>query len=187
MTDRDNDAMDIVVLEAALALRASSPPGIEWRDRLLKAVAAEPPPRPVGYRWSVRPAHAIAACFACAVLGGAVVWAVQRPPVSAEGIAAEAVTSSGIASDEERLVRFELLAPAARRVTIVGDFNAWDPRGHALERARNGVWAIAIPLAPGRYVYSFMIDGRLTPDPRAPRSTDEDFGSPSSTRLVSGP
>jgi len=53
-------------------------------------------------------------------------------------------------------VRFAVWAPNARRVAVVGDFNAWDGRCHPM-RARHecGVWEIFVPgLAEGeRYKY----------------------------------
>ncbi|HVT36701.1 MAG TPA: 1,4-alpha-glucan branching enzyme, partial [Nevskiaceae bacterium] len=41
-------------------------------------------------------------------------------------------------------VRFAVWAPNARRVSVVGDFNAWDGRRHPM-RNRGGVWEIFIP------------------------------------------
>ncbi len=58
-------------------------------------------------------------------------------------------------------------APNARRVSVVGDFNAWDGRRHPLRRRHPaGVWELFVPgLAPGE-LYKFEIkgpDGRLLP------------------------
>jgi hypothetical protein len=47
-------------------------------------------------------------------------------------------------------------------------------------------WEIEIPLPPGRYVYSFIVDGKLSRDPGAPQVRDDDFGSPNSVLMVKG-
>src|SRR5262249_10812924 len=48
--------------------------------------------------------------------------------------------------DGVRGVRFAVWAPNAERVSVVGDFNAWDGRRHAKRsRGNSGVWEIFIP------------------------------------------
>ena len=64
-------------------------------------------------------------------------------------------------------VRFAVWAPNASRVSVVGDFNAWDGRRHAMRsRGASGVWEIFIPhAAPGDH-YKFEIrtrDGQVLP------------------------
>ncbi|AYF86734.1 1,4-alpha-glucan branching protein GlgB [Pseudomonas sp. DY-1] len=56
-------------------------------------------------------------------------------------------------------VRFAVWAPNARRVSVVGDFNAWDGRRHPMRRRYPaGIWEIFIPrLEPGeRYKYELL-------------------------------
>jgi 1,4-alpha-glucan branching enzyme len=74
-------------------------------------------------------------------------------------------------------VAFALWAPNARRVSLVGDFNAWDGRRMPLRRREaSGFWELFVPgLRPGRlYKYEILgADGRLLPlkaDPHAERS-----------------
>ncbi|MBV8184356.1 MAG: 1,4-alpha-glucan branching protein GlgB [Hyphomicrobiales bacterium] len=57
-------------------------------------------------------------------------------------------------------VRFAVWAPNARRVAVVGDFNAWDERRHGMRlRHGAGVWEIFIPrIGPGQR-YKFAILG----------------------------
>ncbi|HVZ48452.1 MAG TPA: isoamylase early set domain-containing protein, partial [Gemmatimonadaceae bacterium] len=84
-------------------------------------------------------------------------------------------------------VRFTLVAPRAARVAVVGDFNHWDPARTPMRRAADGSrWEITVPLAPGRYDYSFVVDGVLATDPSAPRAPDADFGAPNSIVFVRG-
>jgi 1,4-alpha-glucan branching enzyme len=74
-------------------------------------------------------------------------------------------------------VAFALWAPNARRVSVVGDFNAWDGRRMPMRRREaSGFWELFVPgLRPGRF-YKYEIlgaDGRLLPlkaDPHAERS-----------------
>ena len=57
-------------------------------------------------------------------------------------------------------VSFAVWAPSARRVSVVGDFNAWDGRRHVMRfRPEAGAWEIFIPgLAKGLY-YKYEIIG----------------------------
>jgi 1,4-alpha-glucan branching enzyme len=64
-------------------------------------------------------------------------------------------------------ITFAVWAPNARRVSVVGDFNAWDGRRHPMrKRVECGVWEIFIPgVATGaRYKYELEdSQGRLLP------------------------
>jgi predicted carbohydrate-binding protein with CBM48 len=84
-------------------------------------------------------------------------------------------------------VQFVFVAPGAVSVSVVGDFNDWNPRVTPLHAARVGVWEVSVPLAPGRHRYAFVVDGRLwRPDPAAPRAVEDDFGAPNSVVTVGG-
>ncbi|TXC71673.1 1,4-alpha-glucan branching protein GlgB [Sphingomonas ginsenosidivorax] len=57
-------------------------------------------------------------------------------------------------------VHFALWAPNARRVSVVGDFNDWDGRRHAMrKRGGVGVWEIFIPDLAEYRSYKFEIVG----------------------------
>src|SRR5258707_3754170 len=63
-------------------------------------------------------------------------------------------------------VAFAVFAPAARRVSVVGDFNFWDGRRHAMRVRGNGFWEIFVPQArPGdHYKYEIVAaDGLMLP------------------------
>ncbi len=63
-------------------------------------------------------------------------------------------------------VAFVVLAPNARRVSVVGDFNSWDGRRHAMRVRGNGFWEIFVPAARAGDRYKFEIigpDGRMLP------------------------
>ncbi len=64
-------------------------------------------------------------------------------------------------------VHFAVWAPNARRVSVVGDFNAWDGRRHVMrKRVDTGVWEIFVPALRAGTMYKYEIlgaDGALVP------------------------
>jgi 1,4-alpha-glucan branching enzyme len=91
-------------------------------------------------------------------------------------------------TSDRSTIRFVFVAPYASRVSLVGDFNRWNPAAMPMRRSADGrAWLLDVPLRPGRHVYSFIVDGDLAPDPAAPRAGDDDFGVPSSVVFVGGP
>jgi 1,4-alpha-glucan branching enzyme len=63
-------------------------------------------------------------------------------------------------------VAFAVLAPNARRVSVVGDFNFWDGRRHPMRVRGNGYWEIFIPGARAGEKYKYEIlgsNGQLLP------------------------
>lgn len=80
-------------------------------------------------------------------------------------------------------VTFALSAPSAFSVALIGDFNDWNPSAIPLERGQ-AQWTVTLQLKPGRYRYSFVIDGsRWQADPATPPALDE-FGTPTSVVTV---
>ena len=85
-----------------------------------------------------------------------------------------------------RPIELRLNAPASQ-VVVVGDFNDWDPDATPLRPGNEGgTWRVELRLPPGRYRYTFLVDGRRwVPDPAEPRAADDDFGAPTSVLTVS--
>jgi hypothetical protein len=145
-------------------------------------------------RWAVRPRtvrvsplHA-AAALAAAVLLAVALRGTPRAPVQVAARPNVQAIPAAAAARSSQLVQFVLVAPAARQVSLVGDFNDWQV-GSAPLRAvpAAGVWTIEVPLAPGRHRYAFVVDGgQWLPDPAAPRAAGDDFGTPSSVVTVVG-
>jgi len=55
-------------------------------------------------------------------------------------------------------VSFAVWAPQARGVSVVGDFNQWNGRGHQMQRLGNsGVWELFIPKLTAGSLYKFEI------------------------------
>lgn len=193
------DELDSVLQRAVAAVRLPVGDFDGLDDRIMSAVRTEAvQPRPararrwVAARYTVRlsPLGALAAAAGIAglLLGG--VWAGRRSALSplpdrslATSIAAPAPRAD---TATVRSVRFEVAAPGAAQVALVGDFNEWNPAATPLRASRrNGVWSVTVPIAPGRHEYAFVVDGeRWIPDPRAPRAAAADFGSANSVVTV---
>jgi len=65
------------------------------------------------------------------------------------------------------LVDFFCRAPQAQTVSIVGDFNGWQPTAHPMTRMPDGGWTIRLELPHGHHQYLFLVDGQPTLDPNA--------------------
>ncbi len=73
----------------------------------------------------------------------------------ASHLGASVVTTDGISG-----VRFAVWAPNARAVSVVGDFNTWDPRRNPMRlRYPAGVWELFIPRLEAGARYKFAIIG----------------------------
>lgn len=85
-------------------------------------------------------------------------------------------------------VQFVLVAPDAKKVAVVGDFNGWDA-SHIEFQAQHtggGVWSVTAPVPVGHHRYSFVVDDSMwVADPIAPRAADNDYGLPNSAIVVS--
>ncbi len=58
----------------------------------------------------------------------------------------------------EPAVAFAVWAPGARAVSVIGDFNGWDPAAHPMvPRASSGVWHTVVPAAAPAAVYKFAV------------------------------
>lgn len=64
-------------------------------------------------------------------------------------------------------INFFCHAPQAKSVSVIGEFNGWDPHAHPMKRQPDGSWTTQIPLHHGHHHYLFQIDGERRLDPRA--------------------
>lgn len=178
-------------LERAVSLLRDAPPvRDEWRAALLDRVAKPADVTPISRRWSVSPLVAIAAGIACVIAGSAGTLAVVSTHRSslldaANGVAGPRVLDASLPGTST--IRFALVAPSAVHVSIVGDFNQWNPAALPLRRLPDGrTWEVQVPLPPGRYTYAFVVDGQISRDPVAPEAANDDFGVANSVVLVKG-
>jgi hypothetical protein len=99
------------------------------------------------------------------------------------GIGLIALRFSTNPSASEVVVRFELTAPEAKSVALVGSFTGWKTSELALRDPEgDGVWEISVKLKKDMiYTYNFLIDGsRWVADPGAETQVDDGFGGSSS-------
>jgi hypothetical protein len=139
-------------------------------DRVLRALAAERRRPRIDWR-----AAALAAGLALAT--GIGVRLTTRPS-----------PAPGPVPAATQPIHLVLSAPASSRVTVVGDFNDWDPRASPMVPSGSpGTWSIRLSLPPGRYRYSFLVDGaRWVRDPSTPPALGNDFDAPTSVITVTG-
>jgi 1,4-alpha-glucan branching enzyme len=82
-------------------------------------------------------------------------------------------------------VAFEYFDPSATIVTLVGDFNQWDPKARPLKRDAGGLWKVTIRLEPGTYPYKFVVNGeRWEEDPLNLHRVYNEHGTFNSLRKV---
>ena len=197
MSERDEQEL---IERIARELRAGVRVGASFDARVMAAVrGAEPPAREADTRpltlerpWLLRPRAvrvspllglAAAAGFAMIVATGTLLLRGDEPAATRPQQTAIVATTDAQAV---RVVQFVLRAPEAASVSLVGDFNEWDPRATPLRAvSRDGTWTVSLPLEPGRHVYAFVIDGEeWRPDPAAPTAPGDDFGVPNSVITV---
>jgi len=62
-------------------------------------------------------------------------------------------------------------------IRLAGDFNDWSPTQTPMRRRDDlGVWQSVLPLAPGRYAYQLVVDGRRIADPYNPLTETDAHG-----------
>lgn len=183
--------------EAVRELKQPVPSELRSRAAVLERLQGDSPRVPAlrkAWAWFVRPrpiavsplgglAGAVAVVAAIA-LGIRLIGGLAVVPTPGPGTATPAAaTAAG-----NHAVRFEIVAPEAVSVFVVGDFNNWDPGATPLVRSGSeGAWTAVVPLQPGLYQYSFVVDGRIqAADAGAPLAPAGDFGGGSSMILVGG-
>lgn len=165
------------------------------RDRIMAAVRAEPIPHRSFLRragntlqrfaepraLTVSPAWSAllaAGLVGIGVFAGAVVTnrdgrTAGQPPVAAPKLPVS-----------DTFVKFSFVAPSAKQVFLVGDFNDWDVSKTPMAES-GGIWSVVIPMRAGRHQYSYVVDGKSwSSDPNAPSAPDDGFGHTNSVKIV---
>jgi 1,4-alpha-glucan branching enzyme len=78
------------------------------------------------------------------------------------------------APPNKRAINFTCLAPQAKHVGIVGDFNQWNSSANPMKQMPDKAWMITVELKHGHHRYAFLVDGQLTLDPQAMGVTRND-------------
>jgi hypothetical protein len=164
------------------------------RDRIMAAVRAEPVPVPApSWRRLLQPrvfhmSPAASALLAAGLVGIGVVTGVVTS--NRGGRAAEHPSGVAVLPSQppvsDTLVKFVFVAPQAKNVSLVGDFNEWDLAKTPMMRSgESGLWTVVLPLSAGRHLYAFVVDGSSwVQDPSAPIAPDDGFGHANSVKLV---
>jgi 1,4-alpha-glucan branching enzyme len=75
-------------------------------------------------------------------------------------------------------VTFTVHAEKGKAVYLAGEFNKWSTTAKKMSyKAREGVYAATVKLAPGDYQYKFVIDGTWCADPENVNSVRNDQGT----------
>ncbi len=75
-----------------------------------------------------------------------------------------------------RAVNFICNAPQAKSVSLVADFNQWNPAAHPMRQLPDRAWFLTVELHHGHHRYAFLVDGVVTLDPMAQGITRNDQG-----------
>jgi len=75
-----------------------------------------------------------------------------------------------------RPITFICNAPQAQAVSLVGDFNDWNPAANPMKQMPDKAWFLTLEMKHGHHRYAFLVDGVLTLDPRAQGITRNDKG-----------
>lgn len=176
----DESRHDADITARVAALYAATPsPSADQADRCARAVRAQAMHQPsrsafgmprVRWWWG-------AAAAALVLVGVLRHWRTagdSAEPALAPTASALQGSITELGSDE---VRFDLHLPStANAVAIVGDFNGWNQSATPMART-DDTWSAKVPLAPGRHVYAFVVDGKKwVVDPLAPQVPDDGYG-----------
>ena len=197
--DESSSARDAEFVEQIAArLRAPEKVHPSFEKRLMEKVRAEAGLHLPASGSSVRSWWRAERVFSVSPLTGLALAAGISLIIGVSGVAigsrisARSLLSNSAPSTAQRdtvqVVRFVFVDPQAKRVEVVGDFNEWAKGSTELKPSgAPGVWAISVPLSPGRHEYAFIINGsRWVADPLAVKSSD-DFGTESSVIRVGTP
>ena len=95
--------------------------------------------------------------------------------ICVEGPAFEDKEKRVVGLADAKKASFCLAEAEGREVYLIGTFNEWAPAQLRMVW-KEGVYAIGLPLAPGRYEYKFVVDGEWREDPacrhRVPNAFD---------------
>ncbi len=76
-------------------------------------------------------------------------------------------------------------APAAQLVSLVGDFNQWNPQATPMHKTPDGRWMVSVELSHGYHCYLFLVDGKSVLDPNATGKARNERNEPVSLIAIS--
>jgi 1,4-alpha-glucan branching enzyme len=84
--------------------------------------------------------------FVVALLSLAFTTSAEPPKLTSPNVTLEGVT-------------FSYFDPDAFSVSVTGDFNQWSINSSLMQRDKQGVWSVTLPIKPGRYEYQYNVNG----------------------------
>lgn len=61
--------------------------------------------------------------------------------------------------EKEQVRDFTFYGPAAKKVYLAGNFNAWNTKSLPMKKGTDGIWRLSVKLPSGRHEYKFYVDG----------------------------
>jgi len=203
VSERENDAfIDEIAEELRRPVRFDS----SFESRVMASIDPSSTARPDGRRfttpWLLRPhtfyVSPLAGLAVAAGLVAIITMSVLRTIPSSElavgtepGAPSTATQITSVAYDPNAAdvpivaAPFTYIARGAKSVAVVGNFNDWDATKSVLTPSGDSVWTGTIRLAPGRYEYQLVVDGKWIADPNAQHSARDEFGGTNSVLIVS--
>jgi hypothetical protein len=193
MTDSE---LDPIIERIAFEARRPVAVDSDARERLLAVIRAETATdRASGAYATHRRSFAFSLSQVAALAAGLVGIGVLLGSFTRAGRDSQSPTGPSLTAAAPRLpasdtvVTFVFAAPAAAKVSVVGDFNQWNAESTPMTRIGNsGYWSVTVPMSVGRHLYSFLAVGsdgeHWSADPHAPTAPDDGFGRANSVVLV---
>lgn len=99
--------------------------------------------------------------------------------------ATKAIAVAKKVAPKTQRVTFSVRAEVGSKVFLAGSFNDWNPTAKEMTDKKNeGVYSVALSLAPGTYQYKFVIDGTWCADPECADWVQNDLGTLNSVKHV---
>jgi 1,4-alpha-glucan branching enzyme len=86
---------------------------------------------------------------------------------------------------KKRRLKMRFARAKVNNVSLVGDFNHWDPKRHPMKMSEEGKWEKTIVLPPGKYEYKFIVDGTWENDPQNSELLYNQYGTLNNILTVS--
>ena len=74
-------------------------------------------------------------------------------------------------------IQFSFEAADAKKVSLVGEFNNWNPDADPMQKDENGTWTKVKMLSPGNKEYKYQVDDEWVHDPENLRVCSNCFGT----------
>lgn len=84
-------------------------------------------------------------------------------------------TKTELQQTEKKLrhIRFSYFSAKAQNVSIIGDFNNWMPQPLKKVDKSKSKWEIVLEMPNGKYLYNFLVDGKIVTDINNKKPTEE--------------